>query len=103
VAAGSATSGDLFSSRVIPTVPIPYLFAIMVAPVVLIVVTLTVYCLSQITPLVVALAAALPYVFAGALIVYATGLGWRATLWESGPWEGGEPSPPDAPPSDATP
>jgi hypothetical protein len=72
--------------------PFPYLFAVMVAPVVLIVVALTVYCLSQITPPPVALAVAFPYVLSGALIVYATGLGWRAALWESGPWEEGEPS-----------
>jgi hypothetical protein len=72
--------------------PFPYLIAVMVAPVVLIVVALTVYCLSQISPPPVALAVAPLYVLAGALIVYATGLGWRAALWESGPWEEGETS-----------
>lgn len=72
--------------------PFPYLFAVMVVPVILIVVVLTAYCLSEIASPPVAIAVAVPYVLAGALIVDATALGWRATLWESGPWDKGEPS-----------
>ena len=72
--------------------PFPYLFAVMVVPVMLIVVALTASCLCEITSAPVAIAVAVPYVLAGALIVYATILGWRAALWESGPWGDGEQS-----------
>jgi hypothetical protein len=63
--------------------PFPYLFVVMLIPVVLIVAALTIYCLSQITPPLLAIAVGCLYVLASALITYTTALGWRAALWES--------------------
>lgn len=70
--------------------PFPYLYIVMLAPLVLIAVALTVYCMAQVTPLGVQIAVSLVYGATAALLVFGTVRAWRAQLWQPWPWKSNE-------------
>lgn len=78
----------IFRSAPMRRFPFPYLFVVMVTPLVAIVLTLTVFCVSHIASALLAVAVSCAYALAAALLIYGTVLGWRGDLWQ--PWEEGD-------------
>lgn len=91
----------IFRSAPMRRFPFPYLFVVMVTPLVAIVLALTIFCVAHIAPAPLAVAVSCAYALATVLLIYGTVLGWRGNLWQPWPW--GEAPSLGAPPPDEAP
>jgi hypothetical protein len=69
--------------------PYPYLFVVMIVPLIALALPLTIYCLLRVHPLLPALAVGVLYALASALLLYGTALAWRADFWDRRGGDGG--------------
>jgi hypothetical protein len=70
--------------------PFPWLYSVMIVPVIAIVLALTIYCTVQIQPASLAILAGSIYAGVSAFLSYAAALGWIADLWLPWPEDDGD-------------